>query len=570
MLQKKRNQLYQGKFIKKSKKIHENKYDYSLVEYKNNVTKVKIICPIHGVFLQKPTYHVNNKNGCRFCSIEKRSINTDEFKKRAIKVHRNKYDYSITKYKNCKTKLKIICSKHGFFEQKPSDHLNGQGCYQCGRIESSQKQIFSIETFLERSQKHHNNKYDYSKVKYIGIWKKVIIICPLHGEFKQIPEVHMNRGYGCPKCGYERTSSLLKQKKEYFIKQSQKTHGNTYDYSFVEYKGNKTKVKIICPKHGEFWQRPSNHYLYECYKCSQEKNKASNTNIEIFIKKFLERYNIPYKQTDWEILDRQELDFYLPDYKLAIECNGIYWHSELAGKKYNYHLNKTKECESKGIKLIHILETEINQTPNLVVSRLKSILGIGKYRIYARNCKVKEISRRQKSEFLNKYHSQKSCGSKINLGLFYKNRLVSVMIFGKRRVSLGIKKTNEGEYELLRYAGNFQFSVIGGASKLFKHFERNYLPKNIISYADRRWSQGELYKKLGFKFVKATQPNYWYFAKDNPFLIKLFHRYNFRKNILIDKLEKFSYNKTEWENMQENGWNRIWDCGSLKFEKKYD
>ena len=138
------------------------------------------------------------------------------------------------------------------------------------------------------------------------------------------------------------------------------------------------------------------------------------------------------------------------------------------------------------------------------------------------------------------------------------------MTFGACRLALG-NKSESDKYELLRYCGNFNFTIIGGASKLLSFFEKKYKPKNIISYADKRWSNGDIYYKLGFIHVRDTQPNYWYFDRH----YKFYHRFGFRKSVLNKKLEYFNPELTEWENMKNNGWNRVWDCGNILFEKKY-
>ena len=132
---------------------------------------------------------------------------------------------------------------------------------------------------------------------------------------------------------------------------------------------------------------------------------------------------------------------------------------------------------------------------------------------------------------------------------------------------MGRKVSGEGEYELSRYCGNFHFYVIGGASKLLKYFERNYKPKKIVTYADKRWSMGDLYFNLGFTHTHDSTPNYWYFKNGYIKTGEIYHRFNFRKSELPKKLEIFDPNKTEWENMQDNGWDRFWDCGNMVFEK---
>jgi len=180
-------------FIEKAKTIHGDTYDYSLVEYKNNYTKVKIICPIHDIFEQRPNSHLNG-NGCPECSGTKK-LNTEEFIEKAKAIHGDKYDYSLVEYKNNSTKVKIICPEHGVFEQIPSSHLKGSGCSKC----SGTKKL-TTEQFIEKAKAIHSDKYDYSLVKYKNNYTKVKIICPVHGTFKQRSGNHLY-GQGCPECG---------------------------------------------------------------------------------------------------------------------------------------------------------------------------------------------------------------------------------------------------------------------------------------------------------------------------------------------------------------------------------
>jgi len=181
-------------FIIKSKKIHGDKYDYSLVEYKGNKIKVKIICPEHGMFEQIPYSHLYG-NKCIYCSgLNKKT--TKEFIIKSKKIHGDKYDYSLVEYKGNKIKVKIICPEHGMFEQTPLSHtINKYGCNICA---NNLKKI-NINNFIERSKKIHNNKYDYSLVKYINSYTKIKIICPEHGSFEQTPHGHL-QNRGCAKC----------------------------------------------------------------------------------------------------------------------------------------------------------------------------------------------------------------------------------------------------------------------------------------------------------------------------------------------------------------------------------
>lgn len=258
-----------------------------------------------------------------------------------------------------------------------------------------------------------------------------------------------------------------------------------------------------------------------------------------------------------------ELDIYVPEKKVAIEFDGLLFHSYGKSEyaKYNNtdedskeHLNKTLLCEEKGIQLLHIFENEWidKQKQEIWKSVIKNKLGLIDKKIYARKCEIKPIENKEKEKFLNSNHLQANCPSSINLGLFYNNELVSVMTFGKSRFNKKYK------YELLRFCNKINSIVVGSASKLLKHFIKQY-GKNIISYANRRWSNGKLYKKLGFIFLINTEANYFYFKPNENIL---YSRIKFQKHKLNKILEKYNKELSETQNMYNNGYRKIFDCGN--------
>jgi hypothetical protein len=241
---------------------------------------------------------------------------------------------------------------------------------------------------------------------------------------------------------------------------------------------------------------------------------------------------------------------------IAIEFDGLYWHSEKKVKN-DYHLNKTIECEKKGIQLIHVFEDEWLYKQDIVKSRLSNILGLTPSKIYGRKTEIREVTPKDSKVFLDTNHIQGNVNSSIKLGLYYNDELVSLMTFGTLRKSMGgISK--EGSYELFRFCNKLDTTVIGGADKLLKHFIKTYNPKEIISYADRRWSQGGLYEKLGFTHIHDSKPNYWYIIGTNRE-----YRFKYRKDVLVK--EGFDPSKTEHQIMLERGINRIYDCGNKKY-----
>jgi len=269
-----------------------------------------------------------------------------------------------------------------------------------------------------------------------------------------------------------------------------------------------------------------------------------------------------------KVIDNQEIDIYVPKFNLAIEFDGLYWHSQQKLKEKcdnpsKFHWQKTEDCEAKGIHLIHIFEDEWMFKKDIVKSRLRGLLNSYDKRIYARKCKIELIDPKTSREFVAQNHLQGSVNAGVNLALTYEDEIVSVMTFGNFRKSMG-RTVEPNSYELLRFCSKLNYRVIGGAGKLFKRFIDQYKPYKVITYADRRWSLGNLYQKLGFQNMKKTSPNYWYVVNGHRE-----YRFKYRKNDLHNLLEHFDPNKTEYENMLANGIDRVFDCGNYSFDLVY-
>ena len=358
-------------FIEEANIRHDFKYDYSKTQYINKREKVCIICPIHGEFWQEASSHLKGC-GCPKCGKEssqkRQSLNTEQFIERAKKVHGNKYDYSKTEYINSSTKVCIICPIHGEFWQRPTEHLRGRGCKKCGDLSVGIKNSrITTDEFIERAKKVHGDKYDYSKTEYISPIKKICIIDKEFGEFWMMPYAHLN-GQGCPSRRGEKISKANSKSKKKFIEDAIQIHGDKYDYSKVEYKGAFEKVCIICPKHGEFWQRPTEHLS----GCGCPICKSSH--LEMEIKNWLDNNNVEYVyQYRNKIFGLQSLDFYLPKYNIAIECQGEQHFRPVKYfggiKEYNKvkKLDKIKKeiCDNNNIKLIYYVAIKKYQTNSL-------------------------------------------------------------------------------------------------------------------------------------------------------------------------------------------------------------
>jgi hypothetical protein len=243
-------------FIEKAKKIHGDKYDYSLVEYGGANKKIKIICPKHGVFKQKGFLHLQ-KYGCQICGNSVK-LTTKTFIKKARRIHGNRYDYSLVEYKNSHLKIKIICSIHGVFEQKPNNHLSGQNCNKCGEIVRSNNIILNAKiTFTKKVKKIHSDKYDYSLVKYVNNRSKIDIICPEHGVFQQKPNSHLS-GHGCPDCNISKGELKIKEilDKKNINYEFQKSFDNCKNYN-----NKKFKFDFYLPKQNILIEYDGKHHF---------------------------------------------------------------------------------------------------------------------------------------------------------------------------------------------------------------------------------------------------------------------------------------------------------------------
>jgi hypothetical protein len=340
-------------FIKKANKVHNNKYTY--LNYTVLSNKLTIVCPIHGPFEQSGYQHLKGK-GCRKCVHDSLRFSQEYFIERANKVHNNKYDYSKTIYNHSHELVTIICDKHGEFQQIAREHLKGHGCRKCARCGTT-------EEFIERANKVHNNKYDYSKTNYVGRRTKLIIICPIHGEFEQTPEQHL-LGSKCSKC-VGRVSTT-----EEFIVKANRIHNNKYDYSKTNYVSYRTKLIIICPIHGEFEQTPERHLIKSnCPKCASGPSKKSQ--------QWLDSLNIPVECRE------QTLKIGKKNYRVdafynnvVYEFNGDFWHGnpdvfdpneinpmvkKSYGELYNQTIKKEKEIITAGYKIVSIWENDFNE-----------------------------------------------------------------------------------------------------------------------------------------------------------------------------------------------------------------
>lgn len=299
------------------------------------------------------------------------------------------------------------------------------------------------------------------------------------------------------------------------------------------------------------------YYIY--YRLVKKYNISLENQFEKDILNHLMQLTNNIQTRSRSLIAPKEIDFFCPDVNLAIEANGSYWHTENQGRGKKYHVTKTDMCESQGIRCLHIWEHLWNSKKEIYLSILKGIFNQHD-KISARKCKIIELDNKIARNFVEKNHIQGSKTSSINIGLTYQDVLVSVMTLSKPRFNPNF------DYELDRFCSVLNTRVIGGASKMFKYFIDKYDPDTVLTFSDRSIFHGGVYDMLGFTFIEKTSPNYFY-TKDYTHFES---RFKYQKHKLSKYLENYDSKKTEYENMVNHGYDRMWDCGHSKWiwEKK--
>ena len=315
--------------------------------------------------------------------------------------------------------------------------------------------------------------------------------------------------------------------------------------NFSEFIRGKTRAEVV----KELQIADHTLYLYaKQYAATELFARPNMSGLEIEVSEFLTENNIDFSQNDRSVISPLELDFYISDKNIAIEVCGLYWHSEKsADRGRQYHAKKHELCAARGITLITIFEDEWNNSRTIAERRLKHLLQISDAdTIYARQCSVIEVDNKMAAQFLKTNHLQGTANSSIRLALIDKTgNIVSLMTFAKPRYS------KIGDYEIVRFCSSCR--VIGAAGKLFEFFKNQYTPETVISYSDNRWGDGIVYKHLGFEKTKTTV-GYSY----TDYRLR-FSRDRFQKHKLVN--EGFDPSMSEWQIMQQRGYDRIWDCG---------
>ena len=413
-----------------------------------------------------------------------------------------------------------------------------------------------FDAFVKKAIIAHGGVYDYSQAEYTRSDHKIKIVCKTHGSFFQLPYSHL-AGRGCSKCG--KNSSAIKQSqnkswdKTQFISVAESIHNKKFLYSSTDYTNAKTKVAITCPTHGVFYQTPNKHIHGAkptgCPNCvaliSREHTKVNN---------FLNSVGISYLENVRD-LSQHEIDIWIQNANFGIEVHGCYWHGcrlnnqENHRRLRNLHHTKATEARSEGFNLYQFWDYEINNKFDIVKSMVQHKIGLSK-KVYAR--KTSTHNDKNVSQFLSKTHMQGHRNASINYCLEIDDEIMA---------ALTISKHPTYEWEIIRFSQKLDYCIVGGFSKLLAAFIKDINPSQILTYANRRFGEGEVYLKSGFQRLPNTKPNYFYY-KGN---VKLSRQQCQKKKLLKLLGDNFNPNLSETNNMLINGYSKVYDAGNAKY-----
>jgi transcription elongation factor Elf1 len=447
-----------------------------------------------------------------------------------------------------KTKITYKCKLCGKWTETNAHSLlmHNQTCFDCGHKISSQKQVPSQQI---REQKLKDLGIDFLPFVYENQRTRVDFKCIRCGQLKNAEYNNICKGKSlmCVECGKK---SQTRNPKD--LENRLETLGIQYEQK-EEYGNTKSYVKIYCnncntlvEKRISSFFNNKEDYSILCNRCMKKTSQQENDLKDFIISLgFTIEENVKY--------DCGEIDMIIPELNIAFEYNGLFYHNEYHREK-DYHYNKSKFCETNGIRLIHIWEDDWLYKHDIVKSMIKNILGKTENKIFARKCKINMVEPKEKNIFLEENHIQGSVNTTMNIGLFYEDALVSLMCFGFGR---------NNDFQLTRYCSKCNYNITGGFSKLLKYFIEHHETdvKEVKTFADYSLGNGDLYLKNGFTLVRQIKPDYYYIMNG-----KRIRKQNFTHKKLVE--EGYDPNKTEREIMVERKISRIYDCGKLVFSYK--
>jgi len=531
-------------------------------------------CIDHGEFRRLPSVVFSaSRGGCPQCNRVKgrfaKSLELLEiFKVEAPKKFNNKFTYDYSTFKGHRSPMRMVCPDHGEFWTQPSRHLYAfaaGGCRQCDIILKRKSRSDTDEEWFAKAREVHDSKYEYlsiTPIEEVPITQKrrIFYNCPVHGKRSQLLVTHVFGKHGCLKCRNVQTSiNYLKDPKD-VIDELEILFPGKLSYDKFIYRGGVELFTLICREHHtEFETNLTNirthPEFYSCPICSPR----CDSSIQRFISDSLIKIGLKTKYNDRKSLSGKEIDILIPELKLGIEYNGVFWHSEKwmsNTRDAKWHmLEKQQLAREEGIELVHFNSTIPSKK---IINFIKFKAGKTK-RVFARNTTASRVEQQVAEAMLDELHLQGSAKGCASYGLFKGGELLGVASFSQATSERGNK--NRLRWELRRLV--FNCHVVGGASKLLKTFLRDH-PEvtSLISYSDTRWFTGGVYIALGFEHVKDCPLDYAYTRGGY-----IFHKSQFKHSVMKHK-QNFNYdpNLSEVQNCHANGYFRIWDCGKKKWE----
>ena len=493
--------------------------------------------------------------GCPECAGNKPKTLRGVFEE-IKKVHGDKFSLTENSiYVNTNTKMELFCNKCQVpFLVSPKKCKAGQGHRACARDQASIARACSFEEFVKRSDEIFGpNVFVHSKESYVNLNTETVVGCRVHGDFRTTPVNFLNQTYGCSACWrLARGRSSYFKFSEKFEERATTAHKGKYDYSKFVFINGYTKGLVGCPrpKHGYFYVTPSEHIcsLSGCPSCSHTFSQAQEELTE-----YVRRLGLVV-ETNVKLASGLEIDILIRSLGIAIEYNGLRWHSDQF-RPVGFYLRKTLECETQGLRLVHIFEDEWLLKREITEELLSVILGKCNKKLDARKCEVGSVSWFDYQIFNNLHHLQGSGPPPtIRIGLWSSKVLVAVMGFSSR-------ESLEQEIELVRFSSD---GIVRGAFSKLLHHAKKMMPESItkiVSFSDLRWSKGAVYHVNGFRKVSRTRPSYWYVLRD-----AREDKRAYQRQYLPTKLKVYDPELSEVENCRANGLYRIFDCGKDKWE----
>ena len=558
-----------AEFIKKARKVHGNRYLYDKTVYAGATRPIVLECLEHGEFRQVADAHLAGK-GCPSCragkAAETRRLKTPEFVQLALEVHGALYDYADVVCRGVSQPVTIGCPLHGRFEQRPRLHLKGHGCPRCGIARRAFQNLHSLEDFVRQARRAHRDAYLYHETVYTGAQAVVNIRCRQHGLFSQQATSHLS-GHGCPVCYRERAGDSQRHTPASLAARGGEVHAGKYTYPEQSsgYRNEFDAIEIICPKHGAFKQVAKRHLSGDgCPVCAGSASKG-----EAELAAWVLQLCPDAVSRTRTIIPPCELDIYVPSAKIAIEYNGMYWHScdplTASGRDLKDQ-QKRLDCLAKGIDLFVVWEWDWQRHRSVIEHWLRHKLGKASRLCGARQAELGLPSTAEAQEFYRCYHLQGACQSPVaSVGLRFRGQWVALATFSKSPERGVVYPAGEFYFARLALAG----SVPGAASRLFKELVKLTSAQRVHAHSDNSYADGGVKKQLGFAVVGQLPPRYRLWHPH----YGLRHRIFWQKSNMLKRLSEleieppFDLNaRTTYALHALCGCRHVWDLGKTQWE----